>query len=191
MRVVGWGVAVAASAMLLGCGLESGGRVAILDLDRVAKAIGRDDAMARTIQEASDKRQANVEQVRKNYLSQLTAEKEKIGRNPSQAEQDQLNQMTATAETRLRGLLKQGEQEENQLRVKLIQDLRDEVEPVVRRVAAARNLDVVMLKQAYMLYVDATSNITDDVIDTIQSGAGRLGEHALRDTGSAAAKGGP
>ena len=155
-----------------GCDLpkeNATGRVAVIDLDRIAGALGRDDLMTQRLQEAVQQRQQNVAMIRDTLRAQLEEETARLGRNPTEEQKARLNQLTAAADTRMREVLARADQEGNQLRTRLILEFREEMEPVARRVAAERGLSIVMVKQDHMLYVDPEVDITDVVIDEIQA----------------------
>ena len=155
-----------------GCDLpkeNTTGRVAIIDLDRIAGALGRDDLMTQRLQEAVQQRQQNVTMIRDTLRAQLEQETARLGRNPTEAQKARLNQLATAAETRMREVVASADQEGNQLRARLILEFREEVEPVARRVAARRGLSIVMIKQDHMLYINPEVDITDAVIDEIQA----------------------
>ncbi len=159
---------------LCGCGSpkeNTTGRMAVIDLDRIAGALGRDDLMTQRLQEAVQQRQQNVTMVRDTLRAQLQQETARLGRNPTEAQKARLNQLTVAADTRMREVLARADQEGNELRTRLILEFREEVEPVARRVATRRGLSIVMVKQDHMLYINPEIDITDTVIDEIQAAA--------------------
>ena len=144
------------------------GLVAVIDLDRVARAIGRDEVIAARVQGYADEQSSSLNRLRDDLREQLAQAKAGFGDEPSDEQQQNLAQLTARSDLQLQQEITKARQSAEQLKVDLVLDFKQEVQPVARRVAQARGLSVVLIQQNGMLYVDPDSDISDAVIDELQ-----------------------
>lgn len=144
------------------------GLVAVIDLDRVARAIGRDEVIAARVQGYADEQSSSLNRLRDDLREQLAQAKAGFGDEPSDEQQQILAQLTARSDLQLQQEITKARQSAEQLKVDLVLDFKQEVQPVARRVAQARGLSVVLIQQNGMLYVDPDSDISDAVIDELQ-----------------------
>ena len=96
------GVSLIASALLLiGCNQmpASGGGsgIAILDLAAVAKATGQDEIIRQEAEAARAELGAQLQALAANLEQQISAEREKLGITPSDADSQRLQEMTMQA----------------------------------------------------------------------------------------------
>jgi Skp family chaperone for outer membrane proteins len=175
-----------------GGGASSGGGVAVLDLDRAAKAMGwlddiqsslrrEEQSLASQFQELERSRVAGVAEMRKAIASEakLSAEQikqldaaqnvkdlEALPLTPQQRQQ--LVEGVARAQADLQVARNNVAQALQGRRASLISGYRDRVRPIAGRVAAAQGMTIVMLAHEAMLHYDPKVDITDKVIEEMQ-----------------------
>jgi Skp family chaperone for outer membrane proteins len=163
-------IALLSVASLTGClpeGKSTGG-TAIIDMTKVARSLGRDEAIAERVKQDLFIKQEQLKQLREDLLSKVEDEKEKLGKKPEQEDVEKLNTMILDADKQLRLEIARAEQASQQMQTEQLLRFRDEVEPVARRVASSRGLDTVLIKQQYILVHADAVDITDAVIDELQ-----------------------
>ena len=148
--------------------LPPSGLVAVIDLDRVARAIGRDEVIAARVQSYADEQSNSLNRLRDDMREQLLQVRAGFGDAPSDEQQQDLARLTARSDLQLQQEITKARQTAEQLKVDLVLDFKQEVQPVARRVAQARGLSVVLIQQNGMLYVDPDTDISDAVIDELQ-----------------------
>ena len=144
------------------------GRVAVIDLDTIAAAIGRDKVINTRVQEFAKEQEKKLTQLRDELQAQLAEEKQKLGDSPNDQDQKKFSQLAETSEIRLRQQIAKVEKVADNLQVKLVLDFKQEVTPYARRVATARCMGIVMIKQNDLMFINPVSDITDSVIDELQ-----------------------
>lgn len=153
-----------------GCGAgDLAGRVAVIDLDKIAAAIGRDKMINARVQEFAKEQEKNLTQLRDELRAQLKEKKQKLGDSPNDQDLKKFSQLAETSEIRLRQQIAKVEKVADKLQIKLVLDFKQEVTPYARRVATARCMGIVMIKQNDLMFVNSVSDITDAVIDELQS----------------------
>jgi Skp family chaperone for outer membrane proteins len=144
------------------------GGTAVIDMTRIARVLGRDEAIAERLQEDLEEKKTQLTKLRDEMVSKLEVEKEKLGKKPKEEELQKLNTLVVDANKILRQQAAQAEQATQQIRNQQLLRFREEVEPVARRVAKSRNLDTVLIKHQYILVHDDAVDITDAVIHEMQ-----------------------
>jgi Skp family chaperone for outer membrane proteins len=158
-----------------GCGLKQGekpvaktekgvGGVGVVDLDLVAKRLGRDIEMQNAVQERLSSLNARLATLQESLKRLYDEKKEKFG---DDATDEELRELEATQE-RMDAQLRESKQKaQNELaafRQALVDQFREQARPVLREVAAARGLSIIIPKNdGLLLTVDPAVEITDDV----------------------------
>ena len=155
-------------ALLTGCYGENDGRVAIVDLDEIASATGRDKDITQRVQLFVKDEELKLTALRDELRITIEQEEKTLGEKPSTEQQEKLNQLSKNSEAKLRQEIAKVEEMAAQLRINLVLEFKKQVEPVARRVATNRGISVIMIKQNAMLYIAPASDITNDVIDEMQ-----------------------
>lgn len=155
--------------LLAGCGGgHSSGHVAVIDLDKIAAATGRDKLINERVQRYTKEQEKALTKLRDDSRAQIDKQQKQLPANASDEAKQKLAALTQNLEQGLRQEIAKAQQGAGQLRTQLAVDFRNEVEPVARRIAAQRGMDIVMIKQDALLYVDPQADITDAVIDDMQ-----------------------
>lgn len=177
MRILLWNdkkrvamIAVVGLAMLGlgGCqwGKTAGG-VAVVDLDAVAKTVGRDQVITEQVQIFAKEQETKLLELKSELEQQVTSASEKLGEDASDQDKQSLNSLVVDARTQLTRELGQARQSAQQLRLQLVREFAVEVQPIARREAEARGLTVVMVKQPGLLVVAPEADITDAVVQAL------------------------
>jgi Skp family chaperone for outer membrane proteins len=175
-------VAGIATLVVSGCGWFGGkddaeaksdkpvsGRVAVVDLDEVARRLGRDQVMVSTLKQTEQTLNEKLEVVQASYVKQIEQKQEKLGVGQEGIEVSEDDSKTLLGMKRQAGLnlnqaRKQAINTLNQHRLQLIVSYRKEVKPVAREVAKERGLSVVLTKNDNLLFVHEDAvDITDEV----------------------------
>jgi Skp family chaperone for outer membrane proteins len=186
-----------AAVISVGCGGKggSGSGVAVVDLDRIATAMGWIDDLQKGLQATDAELRAQLDQILRTSLKTIEDAKTQVGAD-AKLNADQITQLNSIQDPReLEKLPLTKEQRDKLLetvnranqtwqqsvnsyqqtlqarRQSLILTYREKIRPVARRVAADRGMNVVMTPSDSLLYFDPQSaDITDQVIDELQKG---------------------
>jgi len=166
---------VAGSMMAVGCGMQPGqqsarGGLAVVDLDYVAKAIGR----TQDINDALKTRQAAYEQALQKGVGdlkkQLDDKKKELGETPTPDDQATLSGMERQAANALVNARSQAQRELENYRQQKVAEFRNEIKPWAQQIASEKGLSVVIPKnEGFLLSVDPGVDITADVIKLLQT----------------------
>jgi Skp family chaperone for outer membrane proteins len=140
------------------------GGVAVVDLDSVAKQLGRDVEMNLAVQERMSVLNTRLTTL-KTSLNRLFQEKRAgFGDNPDTEQQQELQTMQDRLDAQLIESRRKAENELAVYKQQLIDDFREETRPVLTRVAADRGLSIVIPKNnGLLLSIDPEAEITDEV----------------------------
>ena len=141
------------------------GGIAVIDLDEVAKAIGRTQDINNTLQVRKNASEQALQKAQADAKDLLEKKKEEFGETPTDEQQKQLAAITNNLNNQLvqgaRGL--QSKMEET--RQSLITSFRSEIKPIAQKIALEKGLAVVIPKnEGFLLAVDPGVDITGDVI---------------------------
>jgi Skp family chaperone for outer membrane proteins len=150
------------------------GTVAILDLDAVAKRLGRDVAIADQLKAESETLASQLTKTKTELQSQLDSSAQALGDKPSDADKQKLVELGQSLNARLQSKQQEARQELSQKQVSLIQQFREEVKPVAQKIAAGKGMNTVLLRSdIVVLSADPSVDITDAVVaEMISSGKG-------------------
>lgn len=159
---------LAAIALTAGCqkapDAPATGSVAVIDLDAVARQLGRDTQMAESIKERESSLNEQLQVVQASYQKQITDKKDRLGTEPTDQQTLELTQLQRQAGMNLNQVLVQARESLGQHRVQLIARFREEVKPVAREVAAEKGLSVVVTKNDTVVFAYPSEvDITDAV----------------------------
>jgi Skp family chaperone for outer membrane proteins len=140
------------------------GGVAVVDLDAVAKQLGRDVEMNNAVQERMSALNTKLTTL-KTSLNRLFEEKRAgFGDNPDPEQQQELQTMQDRLDVQLIESRRKAENELAVYKQQLIDDFREETKPVLTQVAADRGLSIVIPKNnGLLLSIDPAAEITDEV----------------------------
>ncbi len=157
---------------IAGCGTKSpeqpvakpAGGVGVVDLDVVAKRLGRDIEMKNLVQERLTSLNNKLSTLQGSMRRLYDEKREKLG---EQATPEQLSDLQAwqdRTEAQLLESKRKAELELSEYKQELVEGFREQAKPFLREVAAARGLSIVIPKNnALLLTIDPAAEITDDV----------------------------
>jgi Skp family chaperone for outer membrane proteins len=152
----------------------SNGTIAILDLDAVAKRLGRDVAIADQLKAENDTLVTQLGKTKDELQSQLDSSAQAIGDKPTDADKQKLVELGQSLNARLQAKQQEARQELSQKQLTLIRQFREEVKPVAQKIAAGKGMNTVLLRSdIVVLSADPSVDITDAVVaEMISSGKG-------------------
>lgn len=161
-----------ATLLTVGCGTERGGSVAVVDLDRVAKELGRDTVMLQQLQQQQNGLNQKLASVKTSFEAQISENFEKLPEEPSEEEAAKLLNMKRNANIQLATYKKQATNALGQLKNSAIAGFRAEAMPVARDVAKERGMNIVLTTNDSVVFAfDKSIDITDDVIARMEKSA--------------------
>ncbi len=167
-------VSVCFVAMIVAVGCDAGspkGGVAVLDLDKVASAIGWDTQLNAALKKRGESLDQRLIQ-KKTHLEKLFEEnRSKMGENPTDEQKENLARFQFRANQQLQTDLQASQQQMVQYRGGLIADFRDKLRPVAGKLAEAKGLSIVVLKTDPVFFVVDTADITEEIIAKINEDA--------------------
>jgi Skp family chaperone for outer membrane proteins len=158
-----------------GCGWKSPGQssaksdkavggVGVVDLDVVAKRLGRDIEMSNKVQEKLTELNGKLTTLQGSIRRMYEEKQDKQGDDPTDEQVRELQAWQERNEALLQESKRKAEIELSNYRQALIDQFREQAKPVLRDVAAARGLSIVIPKNnALLLSIDPAVEITDDV----------------------------
>ena len=151
--------------LLVGCKpLNLSNQIAVVDLNTVAKALGRDDAIVKNVKTANDKLNQQLEQITADVQKQLETEKTKLGEKPSKEKEQKFIQLVQQANNQLSQTKQVAIQKSQQLQNSLVAEFRNEVSNISKEIAQENGYLTVLAINDGLLRVDATVDITSEVI---------------------------
>jgi Skp family chaperone for outer membrane proteins len=141
------------------------GTVAILDLDAVAKRLGRDVAITDQIKAENDTLVAELTKTKDTLQSQLDSSAQSLGDKPTDEQKQKLIELGQSLNSQLQVKRQEARQELSQKQTALIQQFREEVKPVAQKIAAGKGMNTVLLRSdLVVLSADPAVDITDAVV---------------------------
>jgi len=167
---------------LSGCGFfgdtqSNAGAVAVVDLDEVAKRLGRDVEMNKSIKIKAAILKKKLAQLQSAAQTQFEKEKAELGGKDATPEQKkQLQSIQVRISLQLKQLQRTARAQLAEHRQQLVNQFREEVKPTVRTVAADNGLSIVIPKDKNLLLsVEPGSEITDKVVEKLMaSSSGKM-----------------
>lgn len=170
-------VMLAAGAMLqAGCGFQPGGQLAakgglaVIDLDQVAKSVGRTQEINESWKVRQNALAQQLQAAQKSFKEQITAKETEFGEQPTEEQQKTLAAMKQQANAKLLEADRKAKANLDAYRNEMVASFRNEVRPFAQQVASEKGLSVVIPKnEGFLLSVDPGVDITNDVILSYQS----------------------
>lgn len=168
------------------------GGVAVLDLDKIATAMGWTEEMKTSIQATSTELKGQLEEVHRGMLQSIDEVKKQIAAEAKLTDEQTKVLTNAKDQRELDGLPLSKEQRQKLVetadkanaswqtalnnyqqalqgrRANLVQGYRDRIRPAARRVATAHGMTVVLATSDSLIYFEPSTDITDAVIDELQ-----------------------
>jgi len=167
---------VVLATLLLGCGTESffsdasnttagsTGGVAVIDVDIVARELGRFDEIMEAVSKRELSLNSQLAEIQQSYQEQVKSEKVEIGPNPSGADVSRVTELEQQLTAQLTQAQKEARSELQQYKIGMINQFRDKVRPIAQQVASEKGLNVVVSKNDDVVFsfvpsVDVTAAV--------------------------------
>jgi Skp family chaperone for outer membrane proteins len=147
------------------------GGVAVIDLDAVAKAVGRDQVIAEQVESFARAEGVKLQDLKAELEQKVSGATAALGEDASDEAKQSVNTLAVEARNQLVRELGQARQSAQDMRTRLVREFAIEVQPIASRVAQERGFGLVMVKQPAMLAVTAEVDITGAVIDQLKASA--------------------
>ncbi|MES9904962.1 MAG: OmpH family outer membrane protein [Sedimenticola sp.] len=152
---------------LSGCGQSPS--VAVLDMERLAKETGLEKISSDLLDKTREELQAGLQAQQEELKAQVTAQQEKMSDPPTQAEMQQLAELSAIAGRQLQQAQQKANITLQQLGRNLARQFRAQIQPHARRVAVLRGMSLVLQDDRNTVFVALPEiDITDAVITEIK-----------------------
>lgn len=160
-------------AFVTGCGDSGGGSqaaggVAVVDMDAVAKDLGRDIAIAQELQQYERSLDADLRGKQADYERIIKEEEIKLGVKPSDEDKAKFAQLQQRVGMDFRQRMQKAGNDLQERRGELIRKFREDISPTALKVADSRGLTVVMIKHEGILDFAKTADITEDVVKALR-----------------------
>lgn len=142
---------------------QAGGTL-VLDLNVIARATGQDAALRDAVAAATSTLNAQLGEVATRLEQQLEAERAKLGKAPSDAEQERLQALALQAQQQYGQTQQLALQRRRDFETGLVRALLDQVRPIAQSIARERGAAVVMVAETQVLWFDPDADITDEII---------------------------
>ncbi len=177
MRAAVWlPFVVLALVSCLGCGSvfdgAKAGSVAIVDLDEIARRLGRDLQMNEQVAQREQAYNEQLVSIQSQIREQLAARSEALGETPTEAQKQELEKIPQQLAGELTQARHKARADVLHFRRRLVDHLREELKPVARQAAAERGLTIVMTKNDSVVFdVAPECDVTEAVIAKLQATA--------------------
>lgn len=161
----------------VGCGMQPGaqsakvaGGLAVIDLDYVAKTIGRTEEISDALKVRKNALDQALAQVQAQAKDKLQQEQQAAGEQPTDEQKQKLAAFERKLNSELLQIARKAQADLETYRATLLTQFRTEVRPLAQQVAAEKGLGVVIPKnEGFLLSVDPGVDITAEVIKAYQT----------------------
>lgn len=147
----------------------SAGAAVVVDLDVVAKALGRDAETAKLVEQATGSLNAQLVQAAQEMERQLQQQKGDLGSAPSPEAREKYRQAELRAQQNIRNNKAIAEQARQAVKDEQIFKFRAEVKPVAGRLARDRGAKLVLIANQNVIWFDSAADITADTIAAMRA----------------------
>jgi len=145
-----------------------GSAVAVIDLDEVAKRLGRDKSMENALTTRQEELNQNLVTMQEGLREQLTKRQEELGEAASEEDQQKLMQLQQEAGNRVSAAIEDAQVKLQEERKKMVAQFREEVQPHVRKAASDMGADLVVTRNDNVIFHHTPEiNITDAVVSSM------------------------
>ncbi len=188
MRQIGLATIVVYGALVCvaGCGSDSekngSGGLAIVDLDQVARELGRDAKIKEAIGRKKDSLNQQLSALQSSLKAKYDQQQQEIDTPFSE---DQTRRLQAQIAARLNQARRKAQNDLVAYRAELIAQFREDVKPVARKIARVRGLSIVVPKNdGFVLTFEPAVDITAEVAEQLKSNPPAPPPDRISDAGS-------
>lgn len=152
----------------------SGGGVALIDLDRVAKALGRDEAMAKATEDEQKAASQRVEGIAQALQKQFEEGQASAGLILDDEGRKKLATLSQTLSQQYNESRQKAAAEVTQKTTEMVNQFREEVKPHAVSAANARGLSLIVTKNDSVVFnAQPSVDVTDEVIARMKKETGQ------------------
>ena len=141
------------------------GLVAVVDLDEVAKKLGKTEKWERELSDARKAFASQLQQKKEALQKQLAEQEKALGETPSDEDKAKLRSALLAANQQLAADDRELATRWQQQRATLVSNFRQQMEALTLKVAKAKGFTVVVTKTPTMLACDPSADITQAVLE--------------------------
>lgn len=141
----------------------------VVDLAAVAKATGQDVAMQKQMDDGRKELTAQLQEIATNLEAGLNEQREKLGKSPTAAEQQSLQQSVNEAQQQYSQRQAAAQQQVQQFEAGVVLQYRESLQPIMRDIAVAHGASVVRVTDSSILWFDPEVDITAEVIAALRA----------------------
>lgn len=183
MRQVGLALALCGAMIgFSGCGTQTSGSadnsstpaahggLAVIDLDRVAASLGREQEMEDELKQRQASLNDSLRELHQKAREEFDLKKQEYGEKPTDEQQQELQRIQNQLNTALANSQRKAQISLEVHKQELISKFRGDVRPIAQEIAASRGLSVVIPKNdGLLLSIDPGVDITSQVIERMQA----------------------
>lgn len=163
---------LAAAVSIVGCTDNSPAtQTLVVDPVPVAKSLGRDEVIKQRLDAAVERINAQLQQHSDKVLAQIEKEKAKLGKSPDDASTADYQALVAAASENIQQTQLLARRKAADYRAALLAEFNTELRTVAADIARERGADHVLVVDDSVLWFDAASDITADVIARLRAKA--------------------
>lgn len=147
-----------------GCMHDTTPPVALVDLDAVARQLGRSDTMAAELKAYNEELSTELKAQAAELKEQLETSLQALSANPTQEGRARHQQMMTQAARTLEESKRQAQQKAVAKRTELVVAFRREARPAVEKVAREKGMKMVLTTADNVVWADRTLDITSEVL---------------------------
>ena len=148
----------------------------MVDLEAVAKAMGRDAEIAQKVEQATENLNSQLIQAAQEMDKQLQKQKADLGDSPAPADREKYRQTELRVQQQIRNNKAIAEQARQAVRNEQILLFRKEVKPIAARIAQKRKATVVTIANQDVVWFDPSADLTAEVIAEMRAQASSTSE---------------
>lgn len=149
---------------LTGCMHESGPVVALVDLDAIARQVGRSEVMTGELKALNDELTQSLQAEAEELKVEITTSLQALSASPTNEGKQRHQQLLARSSRALEESKRAAALKVNEKRKELIVTFRRDARPAVEKIARERGATLVLTTADNVLWADKTLNITAEVL---------------------------
>ena len=140
--------------------------VAVIDLDEVARRIGRDVQMNKSIQQRKDLLNQQLVSIRQSFEKELQVKQNDIGKDPTDEQKQEFSQLRRNAGLRMNEANRQAEANLQQHQGALVNRFREDTKVALSPLTREKGIMLVVSRNDTVIFnYESTLDITNQVVD--------------------------
>lgn len=160
---------IACLVAVVGCGSSEPARVVVIDLEAVARSMGRDDLILQQLANANQQLAEQVNQIASQLQSALVEEKGRLESEEGEQGQSRLQELIRQANLELDQIKLLAQQRSLQVREALLQQFYAEIRPAVAEVARRHGARAAVTTGSSLVWFEPSIDITGEVIAKLRA----------------------